>query len=352
MGDIRTAGWYADPIMPSRLRYFDGTAWTDDVRPTDDLGSHDKAEPPSPSSLQPQLMTPAASAGDSLSAGAGPSGWAVLGWIAAGLASFLLAVGVGFTVTNLLVGTQDSAASSQDQGLADPAGASLADMPSPAPQTAEPTVSESAPEPTPDSEVDDPVSPRVIVERETGTTDYYDVSWDQVTVSGLDSASEKRINAILDEFTGARGREYLQADVPIDQTDYWVPGFYESSIEQVSCQEPFLCLVQRGGSMPAGGFSGHYFAETLVVDYEEAKKLDIRDFVAEDQLQTLVTKTEQALAVTDEYGDGMPLSLQADYGQFQNVIPQREGLLIYFSEQEIGPMPVEVFVYWELPERM
>lgn len=28
-GTITPAGWYADPFQPSRLRYFDGSAWTD-----------------------------------------------------------------------------------------------------------------------------------------------------------------------------------------------------------------------------------------------------------------------------------------------------------------------------------
>lgn len=99
--------------------------------------------------------------------------------------------------------------------------------------------------------------------------------------------------------------------------------------------------------MPAGGVSGFYFTETLVVDYETAEIMDLRDFVAPDQLRTLVTKTEQAIAATDEYASGLPLALSAEYKQFQNVIPQREGLLIYFSEQEIGPVPVEVLVYWD-----
>ena len=330
------AGFFPDPLSTHRLRRFDGNRWTDQIQPMEVPGPDAPVTPPMNAE-----STPTQSPVDSQSQDVvtqphqGPPRNRLL-WVAAGIVTFIAAVGLGFFATNVLIDDQTTASP-----LTTPDATST-------PSDSQPEPSPVSPDPTPTPEPQPPGPPEVSIQSEGGSTEFYDVTWDQITVTGSDPARETRINAILDEFTGVQARGYLEAESPVDQTGYWVPGFYEASIEQVSCPEPYLCFVQRGGSMPAGGVSGYYFTETLVVDYKEAERVDIRNFVTEDQLLTLVTKTEQAIAATDEYASGIPLALSADYEQFRNVIPQREGLLIYFSEQEIGSAPVEVLVYWDL----
>lgn len=187
--------------------------------------------------------------------------------------------------------------------------------------------------------------PDVFIQPRTGESTIYEATWDEVTVEGPDPERQRRINALLYDFTAAPAEGYLSiSDMPQPQ----IPGGYDTKVEQISCPAPYLCLVQRGSFFPPDGVSSFFFIETLVVDYEKTSKVTIEDLVAPDQLGTLVTLTEQAIASTDEINQIGPISLSPSYEEFRNSIPYDKGLLIYFSEQSVGAMPSEVYVPWDL----
>jgi serine/threonine protein kinase len=191
--------------------------------------------------------------------------------------------------------------------------------------------------------------PNVLIQSRSGQTPLYEVSWDAVSVEGPDRQREREINDLLNDFTNVAAEEYLAIDGAVDVASGEVRGGYDANIEQISCEEPYICFVQRGSYFPPGGISSFFFTETFVVDYKRPRPVTIEDFVEPNQLGTLVTLTERAISATDEYNQvGGPIALEPTYDQFRNAIPFDNGLLIYFGEQSVGPMPSEVYVPWDL----
>lgn len=189
--------------------------------------------------------------------------------------------------------------------------------------------------------------PQAVIQGRSGETQIYDsVTWESVKVEGPDPEREVEINSLLSGFTNELPEEYLASVGGLNGSTDDVRGYYEAKIEQIACDNPYLCFVQRGAFLPPGGVSSFFFIDTIVVDYESPRIVTVEDFVEPRQLGTLVTLTERAIVSTDELNQTGPIDLEASYDQFRNAIPFDEGLLIYFSEQSVGSLPSEVYVPW------
>ena len=258
-----------------------------------------------------------------------------------------LAIGIVAMVGLIGVGLALLQPSSDLASEPDMSSTSTSTFPTPTPSVDTPDRPSETPVQT--SPAPEPVQPpRVTIQPKSGESDLYEITWQSVSVEDSDPARERQIKSLLATFTDEAGQGYLE----VAPSDALPPpefkGFYDATIEQINCNQPYLCFVQRGSVLPPGGASSFMFIETLVVDYETASKITIEDFVAPNQLGTLVTLTERAILATDEFNQTGPLRLSATFEQFANVIPFEDGLLVYFSEQFVGPTPSEVFVPWDL----
>lgn len=261
-----------------------------------------------------------------------------------------VALAVGLVAAVAVAAVTVGLVRSGDGTVATPAStaSSRASEESDVPATATSAATQAANSPTAEAtEVTQP--PAVFIQPKSDQTPLYEVTWDAVSVEGPDPQRERELNALLDNFANKPPEEYLAMDGAVDAASGEIRGGYDANIEQITCEKPYLCFVQRGSFFPPGGVSSFFFTETYVLDYENPTVVTIEDFVQPNQLGTLVTLTERAISATDEYNQvGGPISLEATYDQFRNAIPFDDGLLLYFSEQFVGPMPSEVYVPWDL----
>lgn len=234
---------------------------------------------------------------------------------------------------------------SNDDSFANPAPSAASASPAVATTESTSPAANSAAKASTSGSIDSVRPPNVFIQPRTGESATYEASWEEVTVEGPDPDRQRQINALLNDFTNAAAEEYLATS---GTTQPQIRGGYDATVEQISCAEPFLCFVQRGSYFPPDGVSSFFLIETLVVNYVNASRVTIEDFVAPNQLGTLVTLTEQAVMSTDEFNQNAPMTLTASYDQFRNAIPYGNGLLVYFSEQYVGSMPSEVYVPWDL----
>lgn len=230
-----------------------------------------------------------------------------------------------------------------------PAMAAIA--PAPAPTLA--TESPSRPSQTPSQAPETPESslpPRVIIQSKSAASEMYEVTWDSISVEDTDPERKRKINSLLRAFTdevATRWSEMEWADgVSVPESK----GFYDAPIEQINCDAPYLCFLKRGSVLGPGDTSSSMFVETFVVDYETAEEITVEDFVAPNQLRTLVTLTERAIIATAGFNQLAPVPLSPTFETFANVIPFDNGLLVYVSEKAVDfDIPrSEVFVRWDL----
>lgn len=334
------AGWYPDPIDANRSRYFDGSSWSDQVAPG---GGAPQVGPRGEEQDAPRatpLQAPRSDSQAALDAPVVPSSaqqieskprqparrWALIATplIAAGA----LGAAVVFSWTNDWWQPENRSQSS----------ASTEKLPTAGPATPS-TAPASSPSPKP------PSAPVLDVEEVRASTEMWQATWEQVTAQGLSDSVASEINNALDTFSNEDPQGILE--VAGDVSDFAsMPGSYSHDIEVLSCLEPLLCLVKRISMNPPGGAAGMGILETLVINYETGKRLEIADFIAPEQLEGLVAAATAAVEASGEAYTGIPVGLQPTFEQFPNFVPKDDGLRLYFSEHEVGPFPVEVFVSW------
>ena len=248
-----------------------------------------------------------------------------------------VALAIGLVAAIAIAAVTVGLVRSGDSTVAAPASAAASTNPveSDTPATTPATPSQAANSPT--AEAPTPTQPpAVFIQPKSDQTPLFEVTWDAVSVEGHDPQRERELNALLNDFSNKPAEEYLATEGAVDAASGEVRGGYDANIEQIACERPYLCFVQRGSFFPPGGVSSFFFTETFVLDYENPTVVTIEDLVQPNQLGTLVTLTERAISATDEYNQvGGPISLEATYDQFRNAIPFDDGLLLYFSEQ--GP---------------
>lgn len=223
------------------------------------------------------------------------------------------------------------------------------------------TESPSRPSQTPSQAPETPESslpPQVIIQSKSAASEMYEVTWDSISVEDTDPERKRKINSLLRTFTDEVATGWSEMEWADGISVPESKGFYDAPIEQINCDAPYLCFLKRGSHLGPGDTSSSVFVETFVVDYETAEEITVEDFVAPNQLRTLVTLTERAIIATAGFNQLAPVPLSPTFETFANVIPFDNGLLIYVSEKAVNfDIPrSEVFVPWdikrEIPSRL
>ena len=393
-----TAGWFPDPLNPHQSRYCDGLQWTEEVRPLEQppppgaeprVPTPDIRTAPHPleaettpvieaqvveAALEPETApagpmvsespaktiatAPSAQTPDDLRTTATSIAHSTpeephidaseedkdrrrrfFMAVVAGAAVIILAA-VAVAVTSSLRAPAESASTSA-AGIPEAAIASSQSPTRPSATTSAPA--STSPTPSPSTSVGSPV---LEIATETAETPSWKVSWQTVQAVGLPASVGQRINDLLWGFSDNGASELSQTGaIPPDVPQY--RGDYTHTIESVECPEPLLCLLMRGGSQPPGGGSGVGFYETLVLDYTTGETVPLKDYIQEDLLPGLVSATYRNLSSSDQpFYEGIE-SLEPTYEAFRKYIPHQKGLRLYFSEYEVGPVPVEFFLPWD-----
>lgn len=191
--------------------------------------------------------------------------------------------------------------------------------------------------------------PVLSVEDLASSTSMWQATWQRVTAEGIDPTLQSRIDQQLDGFTNDEPMGFIQAEPQDPSAFNSMPGVYEHTVELVPCPEPLLCLVKRGSVLPPGGASSVGILDTLVIDYTTGDPLRISDVISKSQLGWLASAADNAVAESGESYPGIDVSLDANYKQFTEFIPQDDGIRLYFGEYVVGPHPVEIFVPWSEP---
>lgn len=329
------AGWFPDPLNADCSRYFDGTAWTDSVRatsvpessgslrvpaiqdrPLDSLAQGDDAD--KPKIAQQVLPRTGATSAKSRT------------WLRPLL--IIAAVALPLIVGGILVGLMMNRPGSLNDSA---------------------TLRE--------AEIELPwgIESELIEGVSLGDFETVAYSVERLFLPAANSTKDRILASQLEAFSGYRARA-IPRDAPDVGLSDTPTGSTEIRIDQVECPPAYVCFLRRIHNVRTRVYTGDavgpsetYRWETLVLDSNTKRRLNLSDFVAPDQREAFTLRAWEAFeAIGAERRDettGNPANGFNLNREFTGFIPQDDGVQIVSGRSFATDLPVAVFVPWNDP---